>query len=159
MHGSELQVHGVAKSRNRLSYFPITFHFHALEKVMAPHSSVLAWRIPATGEPGGLPSMGSHRVRHDWSDLAAARKEKSFLSSSGWKIIKKEWQLLYDGKENVWMNRNQVRSMPEVLHSKVCYIVFFFNLKRKERTSLPVQWDSECPMLGSWVWSLRKLVF
>ena len=48
------------------------FHFHALEKEMATHSSVLAWRIPGTGEPGGLPSMGSHRVGHDWSDLAAA---------------------------------------------------------------------------------------
>ena len=48
------------------------FTFHALEKEMATHSSVLAWRIPGTGEPGGLPSMGSHRVRHDWSDLAAA---------------------------------------------------------------------------------------
>ena len=64
-------VHGVAKSRTRLSNFTFTFHFHALEKEMATHSSVLAWRIPGTGEPGGLPSMGSHRVRHDWSDLAA----------------------------------------------------------------------------------------
>ena len=52
--------------------FTFTFHFHALEKEMATHSSVLAWRIPGTEEPGGLPSMGSHRVRHDWSDLAAA---------------------------------------------------------------------------------------
>ena len=51
------------------------FHFLALEKEMAMHSSVLAWRIPGTGEPGGLPSMGSHRVRHDWSDLAAAEDE------------------------------------------------------------------------------------
>ena len=58
-------VHGVAKSRTRLSDFPFTFHFHALEKEMATHSSVLAWRIPGTGEPGGLPSMGSHRVGHD----------------------------------------------------------------------------------------------
>ena len=58
-------VHGVAKSRTRLSDFTFTFHFHALEKEMATHSSVLAWRIPGTGEPGGLPSMGSHRVRHD----------------------------------------------------------------------------------------------
>ena len=65
-------VHGVAKSRTRLSDFPFTFHFHALEKEMATHSSVIAWRIPGTGEPGGLPSMGSHRVRHDWSNLAAA---------------------------------------------------------------------------------------
>ena len=65
-------VHGVAKSWTRLSDFTFTFHFHALEKEMATHSSVLAWRIPGTGEPGGLLSMGSHRVGHDWSDLAAA---------------------------------------------------------------------------------------
>ena len=65
-------VHGVAKSRTRLSDFTLTFHFHALEKEMATHSSILAWRIPGMGEPGGLPSMGSHRVGHDWSDLAAA---------------------------------------------------------------------------------------
>ena len=58
-------VHGVAKSRTRLSDFTFTFHFLALEKEMATHSSVLAWRIPGTGEPGGLPSMGSHRVRHN----------------------------------------------------------------------------------------------
>ena len=57
-------VHGVAKSD-----FTFTFHFHALEEEMATHSSVLAWRIPGTGEPGGLRSMGSHRVGHDWSDL------------------------------------------------------------------------------------------
>ena len=62
-------VHGVAKSLTRLSDFTFTFHFHALEKEMATHSSVLAWRIPGTEKPGGLPSMGSHRVRHDWSDL------------------------------------------------------------------------------------------
>ena len=61
-----------AERWTRLSDFPFTFHFHALEKEMATHSSVLAWRIPGTGEPGGLPPMGSHRVRHDWSDLAAA---------------------------------------------------------------------------------------
>ena len=65
-------VHGVAKSWTRLSDFTLTFHFHALEKAMAPHSSTLAWRIPGMGEPGGLPSMGSPRVGHDWSDLAAA---------------------------------------------------------------------------------------
>ena len=65
-------VHGVAKSRTWLSDFTLTFHFPALEKAMATHSSVLAWRIPGMGEPGGQPSMGSHRVGHDWSDLAAA---------------------------------------------------------------------------------------
>ena len=58
-------VHGVTKSWTRLSDFTFTFHFHALEKEMAPHSSVLAWRIPGMGEPGGLPSKGSHRVGHD----------------------------------------------------------------------------------------------
>ena len=67
-------VHGVAKSRTQLSDFPFTFHFHALEKEMATHSSVLAWRIPGMGEPSGLLSMGSHRVRHDLSDLAVAAK-------------------------------------------------------------------------------------
>ena len=65
-------VHGVAKSRTRLSDFTFTFHFQALEKEMATHSSVLAWRISGTGEPRGLLSIGSHRVGHDWSDLAAA---------------------------------------------------------------------------------------
>ena len=58
-------VHGVATSRTRLRDFTFTFHFHALEKEMATHSSVLAWRIPGMGEPRGLPSMGSHRVGHD----------------------------------------------------------------------------------------------
>ena len=59
------EVHEVAESWTQLSDFPFTFHFHALEKEMATHSSVLAWRIPGTGEPGGLTSMGSHRVGHD----------------------------------------------------------------------------------------------
>ena len=58
-------VHGVAEGWTRLSDLTFTFHFHGLEKEMATHSSVLAWRIPGTGEPGGLPSMGSHSVRHD----------------------------------------------------------------------------------------------
>ena len=58
-------VHGVAKSRTRLSDFTLTFHFHASETEMATHSSGVAWRIPGPGEPGGLPSIGSHRVGHD----------------------------------------------------------------------------------------------
>ena len=58
-------VHGVAKSQTQLSDFTLTFHFHALEKEMATHSSVLAWRVPGTAEPGGLPSTGSHRVGHN----------------------------------------------------------------------------------------------
>ena len=64
-------VHGVAEGWTWLSNFTFTFHFHALEKEMPTHYSVLAWRVPGTGEPGGLPSMGSHRVGHNWSDLAA----------------------------------------------------------------------------------------
>ena len=68
----EAAVHGVAKNQTRLSDFTFIFHFPALEKEMATHSSVLVWRIPGTGEPGGLPSVGSHRVGHDWSDLVAA---------------------------------------------------------------------------------------
>ena len=65
----EAAVYGVAEGRTWLSDFTFTFHFHALEKEIATHSSVLAWRIPGRGEPGGLPS---HRVGHDWSNLAAA---------------------------------------------------------------------------------------
>ena len=74
-------VHGVAKSRTWLSDFTFTFHFHALEKAMATHSSVLAWRIPGMGEPGGLPSMGLHRVGHDWSRLSSS---SSSLNNSAW---------------------------------------------------------------------------
>ena len=70
-------VHGVAKSRTQLSDFTFTFPLHALEKEMATHSSVLAWRIPGTEEPSGLPSMGLHRVGHDWSNLAVGAKEQT----------------------------------------------------------------------------------
>ena len=66
------RVYGVAKSWTQLKDFTFTFHVPVLEKEVATHSSVLAWRIPGMGEPGGLPSVGLHRVRHDWSDLAAA---------------------------------------------------------------------------------------
>ena len=79
-------VHGVAKSQTRLSDVTFTFQFHALEKEMATHSSVLAWRIPGMGEPGELPSMGSHRVAHDWSDLAAA-------AAVGLKYLLSQWFL------------------------------------------------------------------
>ena len=69
-------VRGVARSQTQLNAFTFTFYFHALEKEMETHSSVLAWRIPGTGEPDGLLSMGSHRVGHDWRDLAAAAASK-----------------------------------------------------------------------------------
>ena len=70
-----------AKSRTQLSDFTFTFHFHALEKEMATHSSVLAWRIPGVAEPSGLLSMGSQRVGHDWSDLAAAAAARNQRSN------------------------------------------------------------------------------
>ena len=77
--GQGAAIHGVAKSRTRLSDFTFTSHFHALEKEMATHSGVLAWRIPGTGDPGGLPSMGSHRVGHDLSDLAAVPQNNRLI--------------------------------------------------------------------------------
>ena len=78
----------VSLSRTWLSNFTFTFHFHALEEEMATHSSVLAWRIPGTREPGGLPSMGSHRVRHDWSDLAvAAAWSTSITTTKLWDFL------------------------------------------------------------------------
>ena len=76
------EVHGVTKSWTRLSDFAFTFHFHAFEKEMATHSSVLAWRIPGTGKPSVLPSMGLHRVGHDWSDLAAVVAAANRLNKS-----------------------------------------------------------------------------
>ena len=78
--------------RTWLSDFTFTFHFHALEKEMATHSSDLAWRIPGTGEPGGLPSMGLHRVGHDWSDIAAEAAARHFT-------------------EEMWIERNNVLTL------------------------------------------------
>ena len=83
-------VHEVAKSRTRLSDFAFTFPFCALEKEMATHSSILAWRIPGMGQPVGLLSMGSHRVGHDWSNLAAAAADyrtENRLKGLQWKAI------------------------------------------------------------------------
>ena len=97
-------VHGVAKSWTRLSNFTFTFHFHALEREMATHSSVLAWRIPGTGEPGGLPSMGSHRVGHNWSDLAAAAAAETRWTpqpSEWWKGLSKSLSHQEFGKERL----------------------------------------------------------
>ena len=80
-------VHGVAEGWTRLNDFTF-MHFHALEKEMATHSTILAWRIPGTGEPGGLPSMGLRRVGHDWSALAAAATLlNSVISSSNFLIL------------------------------------------------------------------------
>ena len=104
-------VHGVAKSRTRLSEFTFTFPFQALEKEMATHSSVLAWRIPGTGKPGGLLSMGSHRVGQDWSDLAAAvaiEIEEDHSSGNFAYGIKWWWRL---GTSEAWMYQSITASL------------------------------------------------
>ena len=88
-------VPGVTKSHTRLSDFSFTFHFHALEKEMATHSRVLAWRIPGTVEPGGLPSMGSHRVGHDWSNLAAAAAAVLIHPIPVWSHWRRNWERTY----------------------------------------------------------------
>ena len=88
-------VHGVAKSRTRLSDFTFTFHFHALEKEMATHSSVLAWRIPGMGEPGGLPIYG----------VAQSRTRVKRLSSSSGSILKLGFPGETSGKESTWQCR------------------------------------------------------
>ena len=99
-------VHGVAEGWTRLSDFTFTFHFHALEKEMATHSTVLAWRIPGTGDPGGLLSMGSHRVRHDWSDLVVVvelLRETSVTREMIWAINWFTFPVLITGsKEDIF---------------------------------------------------------
>ena len=106
----------VAKSWPRLSDFTSTFHFHALEKEMATHSSVLAWRVPGTGKPGGLPSMGSHRVGHDWSDLAVIN-----FTNLNWN----------------WCQRPQIGTSPEVFKHTWIYI-FLQKQKHPQTLSLPL---------------------
>ena len=109
-------IHGVTKSPTQLSNFTFIFHFNALEKEMAAHSSILAWRIPGTGKPGGLPSMGSHRVGHDCRDLAERSIASAVVHSSselcslkingktkcGWR---RQWHptpVLLPGKSHGW---------------------------------------------------------
>ena len=107
-------VHGVSKSWTQLSDFTFPFHFHALEKEMATHSSVLAWRIPGTGEPGGLPSMGSHRVEHDWCNLAAAAAAEV-----------KTWKEAVEGKQG-WQR-------PFKKCSKMSILIIHFFLRNNNR--------------------------
>ena len=101
-------VHGITKSRTRLSDFTFTFHFHALEKEMATHSSVLAWRIPGMGEPGGLPSMGSHRVRHDWIDLAAAAGAVSNKTDVKTKIVTWDKKTLNNDNDKISIYQEEI---------------------------------------------------
>ena len=123
-------VHGVAKTR--LSNFTFPFHFPALEKEMATHSSVLAWRIPGTGEPGGRPSMGSHRVGHDWSDLAAAA-----VLLSGPKGIKwaRPWPqnplTMEEALATCWVTINYFSFYtPPYLWNKICQLLYYKTLPK-----------------------------
>ena len=122
-HGQRsLGCHGVIKSRTRLSDFPFTFHFHALEKEMATCSSVPAWRIPGTGEPGWLPSMGSHRVGLDWSDLAAAAAglpPKFFVC--GIFVLSLIWE-----NSNLNRSKNKFLSLPPLSYLKIYIYIFIF---------------------------------
>ena len=96
-------VHGVTRSRTWLSDFTFTFHFHALENEMATHSSVLAWRIPGTGEPGGLPSMGLHRVGHNWSYLAAAAAAVLIHPIPVWSHRRRNLERMYTVSSCKWL--------------------------------------------------------
>ena len=147
MHGGAwwAAVHGVTKSRTRLSDFTFTFHFPSLEKEMATHSSVLVWRIPGTGEPRGLPSMGSNRVGHDWSDLAAA------AAAAGSLLRNKDCSGIF--------GKDAYRIFPENFHCS-CSMTSGISALRLIKnvtswTSLVVQWLKIClPMQGTRVWSL-----
>ena len=117
------------KSWTRLSDFTFNFHFHALEKEMATHSSVLAWRIPGTGEPGGLPSMGSHRVGHNWSNLAAA---SCFTMLRCFLLYRKVNPLcvhtypLFVDFLPVWVTTEDWGEFP-VLHSRFSLVIYFMH--------------------------------
>ena len=137
-------VHGVAKSRTWLSDFTCTFHFHALEKEMATHSSVLAWRIPRTGEPGGLPSMGSHRVGHDWSDLAAAAncKIQKSISKLAMTVYRKQRKIGYFFKVQLFLS-GHLMGLPLIFIWGAIHFSFFW----KEEPTFPISpfWENSTP--------------
>ena len=114
----------------QLSDFTFPFHFHALEKEMATHSSVLAWRIPGTGVPGGLPSMGSHRVGHDWSDLAAAEAHRA------WKRVL--WKL----------EASVVKAVVEIL--KKSEVAVFSVWRKQEPIYVVVEIQQHCCAIIMW---------
>ena len=106
-------VHGVARSQTWLNDFTFTFHFCALEKGMTTHSKILAWKIPWTGEPGGLLSMGLHRVRHDWSDLAAAAAAAAFVCGRSQHDIVKQFSTnLKKKKKKILREKHSLKAGP-----------------------------------------------
>ena len=138
-------VHGVTKSRTWLSDFTLTFHFHALEKEMATHSSVLAWRIPGMGKPGGLPSMGSHRVGHDWSDLAAAAAAGLVcLELIGFKcgLIVSQNTSYWRRQSVKWIRRKRQVIIKVVLNNKILYNRKIMDKRNFPNEKLPLDRNS-----------------
>ena len=129
-------VHGVARSQTGLSDFTFTFHFDALEKEMATHSNLLAWRIPGMGEPGGLPFLGSHRVRHDWSDLAAAAAAAAVLLLFHTNPIASINRIYHSGSQSIIFSiilsisvtKDRVFHVPFILLWSICFRQFIFML-------------------------------
>ena len=143
-------VHGVAKSRTRLSDFIFTFHFHALKKEMATHSSVLAWRIPGTEEPGKRPSMGSHRVGYDWSDLAAAAATAEYIKNSYNSVIKRQTTQLKH-----WTKEFELLFLRKMIHK--CLISTWKDAPchyTSGKHRLNSQWNIIPHPLG-WLWSTK----
>ena len=135
----EAVVHGVTEGRTRLSDSTFTFYFDALEREMATHSSVLAWRIPGTGKPGGLPSMGWHRVGHDWSDLAVAAEFMNYKVGYLTEEIFKQsiegvaWFLLTHSK--MWKERDELKN-PSIRAVEVGPLLDLLGKKEPERQDL-----------------------
>ena len=136
---SKAAVHGVTEGRTRLSKFTFIFHFHALEKEMATRSSVLAWRIPGAGEPGGLPSMGLHRVRHDWRDLAVSQIYKNSNN-----LTTKRQTTKFKNRQRTWIHIFPKKNMQIVSKQMKNYSVL---LVTREMNIKP-QWDITSHPLG-----------
>ena len=129
-------VHGVAEGWIQLRDFTFIFHFHALEKEMEAHSGVLAWRIPGTGEPGGLPSMGLHRVGHDWSDLARLQRFR-FKEKTLFKRFPKEALKICYWKHRRYhlMTENPIRISAFIKKDFLAKIKFLIILPAKQSLS------------------------
>ena len=140
-------VHWVPRSLTRLSYFTFTFHFHALEKEMATHSSVLAWRIPGMGESGGLPSMGSHRVGHNWSDLAAAAYHTAVTSRYDCLPIKGVDSIHLGSQHIVWTQyvERMSRDGKSVCHLEWNCLFFSVAHLEEEQRTLCNSYDAVAP--------------
>ena len=147
-------VHEVAKSWTWLSNFTFTFHFHALEKEMATHSSVLAWRIPGMAEPGRLPSMGLHRVGHDWSDLPAIHNICYFLDkivcvSNLFSLMSHDFSSSYSRIELLIVFKHVIWIRNYFKHSKKFFHAFIQQIFNKY-----LLWPRHC--LEQWIFGVKS---